>query len=106
MRFEAGRVGGMKNLDIKSLVIGALLVPSVLLLTSATRQPTPEPDPVSNALLEALVEAQTIQAEAWATLAENGLSAQSIDVPSTIHLLLGNSEKDVSTRPLDIEVVR
>jgi len=61
----------MKNLDPKSALIGALILSTTLLLSSAAQDEKPNPDPMQEAL-KALTAAQVRQAVAWETLAEKG----------------------------------
>ena len=61
----------MKNLDLKSVLVGALILSTTLLLSSAAQDEKPNPDPMHEAL-KALTAAQVRQAVAWETLAEKG----------------------------------
>ena len=61
----------MKNLDTKSVLVGALLLSTALLLSSAAQDKKPSPD-LTQEVLKALAASQERQAVAWETLARQG----------------------------------
>jgi hypothetical protein len=92
----------MKNLDPKSVLVGALMLSTTLLLSSAVQDTKPNPDPMQEAL-KALTAAQERQAVAWETLANKGWPtpqnisnsfAGGVNFPSNLNVNLTNPFND------------